>query len=498
MFTRRALLLNSSAAAMSNLIARASAQAAVQRTRFSAASTEGKKMLRTYAQAVKQMKAWGAQEKFSWQFQWYIHATPIPAAEMLNRVYPGGSGATYELALATWYTCQAHLRQPEDYFLPWHRLYVMAFEQIIRDVTHDQDFTLPYWDYTSPASYAIPEEFQTRNSRDPTYSSLFVSNRNKDDGVQYADVNAGAPLNKYLTGSANFLVLPPLKRVSYSSFCSQLDGNLHGAVHVFTGDATNMGTVPTAANDPVFWLHHCNIDRIWAAWSASGGKTPTSTNGINWSDTYFGFPTSKDDKPERTAISAIADISKLPYKYDSLPGVPTGVAPGLAEAQMEVVQKSISPRAEATASAGAAPSPPISLGAAPSRVPLAATSNQNRLSGLVPGLGEARITLLLKDVQARADPNTVYQIFLDLPENATPELKEQHYAGLLNFFGVAPPPGRDALGGRDVEIDVTEVVKRLQAKAALQDESSVTLIPLRSPSEASSPTIDGGIALLRH
>jgi tyrosinase len=259
MLTRRTLLVNSSAAAIANFMGSATAQTSGQRIRYNAGSAEGKTMLRIYAAGVKTMKALSAQDQRSWEFQWYIHATPKPVAQILNTVYPGGVGATFGLATATWYTCQAHLGQPEDYFLPWHRLYVLQFEQVIRSVTGHDEFTLPYWDYTASASYAIPEEFQAKYSNDPVLSALFVGNRNKDGGqLRSADVNAGEPLNKHYTGARNFLVLPTLKGISYSSFCNQLDGNLHGAIHVFTGDPTNMGQVPTAAGDPVFWLHHCN------------------------------------------------------------------------------------------------------------------------------------------------------------------------------------------------------------------------------------------------
>ncbi len=39
---------------------------------------------------------------------------------------------------------------------------------------------------------------------------------------------------------------------------------MHNGTHVWVGG--QMGRVPTAPNDPVFWLHHANIDRLWAIW----------------------------------------------------------------------------------------------------------------------------------------------------------------------------------------------------------------------------------------
>ena len=40
--------------------------------------------------------------------------------------------------------------------------------------------------------------------------------------------------------------------------------NLHNRVHLFIGGL--MQDVPTSSNDPIFWLHHCNIDRIYEQW----------------------------------------------------------------------------------------------------------------------------------------------------------------------------------------------------------------------------------------
>ena len=53
-----------------------------------------------------------------------------------------------------------------------------------------------------------------------------------------------------------------------------LDSDLHGHIHVTVGNTRGMGRVPWAANDPIFWLHHCNIDRLWASWNRAGRPQP--------------------------------------------------------------------------------------------------------------------------------------------------------------------------------------------------------------------------------
>ena len=57
-----------------------------------------------------------------------------------------------------------------------------------------------------------------------------------------------------------------------------LEGGIHDEIHFAVGGAIGdvggaMSDVPTAAFDPIFWVHHSNIDRLWAEWSCSGGKT---------------------------------------------------------------------------------------------------------------------------------------------------------------------------------------------------------------------------------
>ncbi|KAG8845838.1 hypothetical protein FRB91_001398, partial [Serendipita sp. 411] len=49
--------------------------------------------------------------------------------------------------------------------------------------------------------------------------------------------------------------------------------SIHGSLHGLTGSNGHMGIVDYAAFDPVFWLHHCNVDRIFALWQA---LNPTS------------------------------------------------------------------------------------------------------------------------------------------------------------------------------------------------------------------------------
>lgn len=511
MLDRRTILTSSAAMVLSSLLAGPGSAQMAQRVRRSATTPEGKAMLRVYAEGVRAMKALQPRDDArAWDFQWFIHGTPDERDATIGRIFGNAVGPRRNLAVETWYTCQPHRPgDPQEYFFPWHRLYVMYFEEIIRTLTQREDFALPYWDYTSPESYAIPGEFRDR--ADSLLSVLFVADRNRINDVPLsADVNAGEPLNKNFPASRNPLVLPTISGSSYSGFSRQLERGLHGWVHVYTGTSTNMGDVPTAAGDPVFWLHHCNIDRIWAGWNEAGGRNPTETNGKPWSDTKFVFADQSGSRIE-VAISTISSSAALPYAYDVLPRADASplVVSAASPREDTTLLRSIAPgvAVATTGLTAAATAAPVPLGADPQVVVLAPTPSGDRLPAVARALslaGGSRVVLTLKDVQVQANPQTVYQVFLDLPQNASQDVADRHYVGLLNFFGVPPASGRhaghggqSASGDRATEFDVTELVARLGTANSLQNNTTVTLIPLRPPAGGSSPMIAGGIEILR-
>lgn len=44
--------------------------------------------------------------------------------------------------------------------------------------------------------------------------------------------------------------------------------NMHDAIHSLVGQTGHMAYLPYAAFDPIFWLHHTNVDRLFAIWQA--------------------------------------------------------------------------------------------------------------------------------------------------------------------------------------------------------------------------------------
>jgi tyrosinase len=87
----------------------------------------------------------------------------------------------------------------------------------------------------------------------------------------------------------------------FVDFSNQLQ-DVHDQVHGWVGG--DMGVVATSAFDPIFWSHHCMIDRVWYLWQLQ--------NGVN------NIP---DDYKDRTlapfgmVVRDVLDISRLGYEY---------------------------------------------------------------------------------------------------------------------------------------------------------------------------------------
>ena len=141
-------------------------------TRYNVNSPEGQVMLAKYARAIEIMRQLPDYDTHSWNWWWNTHWIKGPPAflwefsrkkktEVIASLPPDKQA----FAEAVWNGCQAHPFNPSDpeqyqqwYFLPWHRLMLYQFEQTIREVLHDEDFSLPYWNPVTgnPADLVAP------------------------------------------------------------------------------------------------------------------------------------------------------------------------------------------------------------------------------------------------------------------------------------------------------------------------------------------------------
>lgn len=173
-------------------------------------------------------------------------------------------------------------------FLPWHRSLVREFEQTLQAV--DPSVTVPYWPFESETLGTLPRVFSapyvggdgdpvegnrvvdgpfaswniTRMiGRDPEGVSSLPNQGEVDALMQIATYDA-APYSESATGFRN----------AVEGWIGTNDNrNMHNRVHDYVGgDMLPRDSMSTnVVNDPVFWLVHANIDRLWWQWQQIHG-----------------------------------------------------------------------------------------------------------------------------------------------------------------------------------------------------------------------------------
>ncbi len=197
-------------------------------------------------------------------------------------------------------------------FLPWHRAFLYFHERILGALINDNSVRLAYWDWDNPAHRAIPSAFATpANASNP----LWDSNRSAKAGNQLPTSLIGPRIINPITGAATFATFG-----GTSSAAGNLENGPHGGVHIWCGDTSlkasnaSMGLLDTAAQDPIFFAHHANIDRLWSVWlnSSPSHQNPTDPNWLSHSFTFW-------DEKKRWVSITVADVinmsNSLRYTY---------------------------------------------------------------------------------------------------------------------------------------------------------------------------------------
>src|SRR5205085_2080637 len=90
----------------------------------------------------------------------------------------------------------------------------------------------------------------------------------------------------------------------------------------------NFGTMmlPTSPNDPIFFLHHSNVDRLWAIWQKRHGihtYKPLIALAFN-NATDLMHPFERIGLPDTPR--GVQDINQLGYTYRDMHGPPPSMA----------------------------------------------------------------------------------------------------------------------------------------------------------------------------
>jgi tyrosinase len=204
-------------------------------------------------------------------------------------------------------------------FLPWHREFNRRFELALRSV--DPTIAIPYWDWTDPNSIDVvfaPDLLGTNGEGEtveipgagtaiggPVQGTFSQDNGwvlNNDINLDFSGNPRGTELTRFLQQPSNDRYPIPQEEVdailaldNYAEFREALEGFLllpgqqgdpgvlmHNYIHALVGGSIpkpgenpsffGLGTMSFLSSpyDPVFWLHHSNVDRLWAEWQDDG------------------------------------------------------------------------------------------------------------------------------------------------------------------------------------------------------------------------------------
>lgn len=253
----------------------------------------------------------------------------------IRQLQTDGSPSTYDRLV------NVHLQKAGEIhgtanFLPWHRLYLYVLEFLLRRI--DPSVFVPYWDWgfdsqgpeDAPVFDDDPEIGFGRNGdlQDRCIKTGAFATWQPQYPFPHCLKRQWAETNRIeVFSSTDFIQIIISMSKNYLSFAPSLEQIPHGQVHNAIGGLAGDLTTMASPNDPLFFLHHANLDRYWAMWQASDPAYVRDYAGVNFdgtpasaSDALVGFKAKqKSGVVGPIKVGQVLDMSKLCYKYIDMP-----------------------------------------------------------------------------------------------------------------------------------------------------------------------------------
>ena len=471
------------------------------------------------------MKARKPSDPLSWFYQAAIHGV---TEERLQEAAKNDPDVLKVDKAKYWNQCP-HFGQNSANFLPWHRGYTYFFERVLRMHTGRDDFSLPYWNYISPSNRRFPEIYGIQyldgnlDNDDPgninplwneqrdfyftTYQHPLTKNLPllalTDEAVDISKpMNAphffGATETEGLGGGIADQN-PGTRGLLESMPHDQIHRSVGGIIGSTAGD---MAVPPTAGFDPIFSVHHTNIDWLWAQWACMPGKSWGALPPVAWFDEkpwYFFDEIGKEyNDPRRKYFDhralgirfqyedANCNPLELPQMVATTSTGPTAPATPL----VAMAQADSQIRAPATGRTAVSLAPQLKT-ALPAAIA--------RLSALPAAAGSpGRLVLRLGDIEFRSRPRVGFDVHVTSNTQGRLDRSGKSYVGSINLFNHAHHGG----AGVPQDFDVTEAV--LQAGNENLGNLNLVFVPYpllkvietSQPYLASEPLTVRGVELL--
>jgi tyrosinase len=489
-----------------------------------------------YARGVKAMKSRALKEPTGWRFYAAIHGMDKPLWRKFGYLHSTDPMPSAADVKTYWSQCQ----HGSWYFLPWHRGYLIALEAVVRDAIASlggpsTTWALPYWNYFKPKQDRLPPAFASPDWPDGKGDNpLYVKQRYgpNNDGKVQVPVNR---INLNALGDPDFAGVasgggPGFGGVDTGfSHGGQVHGGVetqpHDWVHGLVGGSDGQSDSPglmsdpdTAGLDPIFWLHHANIDRLWEVWRRNPA-THVNPPDAHWVDgpTAVGERTFVLPMPggERFTYTPgqMTDLSKLGYAYDDVStpfetpqpvsrlqrlGANPAVAQSIGRSTAMVGPKTVEllgANAQSLRLVGTDARTSVALDASVQRKVSASLQSVTAAKPSMPD----RVFLNLENVRGLNDA-TAFNVYINLPDGEDPAKHPEHLAGSVALFGVrkASLANEEHAGdGLTFVLEISHVIDTLHLAGAQNlAHLDVRLVPQRPVPESAQISI-GRISVFR-
>jgi tyrosinase len=239
----------------------------------------------------------------------------------------------------------------------------------------------------------------------------------------------------------------------------------------------------TAALDPIFWLHHANIDRLWTVWLRRdvGHQNPADAKWLT--DLPFHFRDAGGNgvsfTPSQVVDSTALPAPLSPYRYeDEADPLAAELGPmeiAAAARRREMARRGITEMVGATEE-------PVELTGRPATTRISASPPTGPAREIAEAGAPLETYLNIENVTGSGGPIS-YSVYLNLPPDEDPEDHPELLAGVLPMFGVreaSRASDRHAGSGLHYVLRVGDIVRRLQARDAWDpSDIRLTFVPER-------------------
>ena len=446
------------------------------RTRVSLATfMQDSGRMNSLMQGIAVMKQRVPSDPTSWFFQAAVHGVSADAIQQAEAIDPNVANVDQG---RFWNQCP-HFGQTSANFLPWHRAYLHYFEQILAQAAGDSTLALPYWDCADPSQRTFPQPFAPQfldpaqtipnplhhEERDlPFAFGLFELSQGTVDvqaALSQTSFFGGQDNQGFAGGNAD----------TEPGTQGLIERSPHNMIHFAVGGAVGstagaMGSVLTAAFDPVFWIHHAMIDKLWADWMCMPGRDWGALPDDAWFDAQpWAFHNANGTVVEDRRRS-LMDHRSLGYTYDSddpactplqLPTSPILTA-GTTQTPKSNTETLVQIDVGATIAADAL------------EIAIAETADLSVLTS--PAASTARFAIEIDGLHINETPLMGYELYLVDPASfAGPDRSIPGYLGVLALFGLDH-------GDEAHEDAGPQTFDATRALTALPDPSKASLIVL--------------------